>query len=441
MARPRRQPVTEANLCGFKYFQLLTPMLERLHDAGTARDKAHNRQFFFDQYAILLLLYFFSAVITSLRGMQQASGLDKVQRLFGIRRVSLGSLSEATGVFDAELLRQIVQELAQRALPLEHGADAEALRGLTAVDGTILTALPKMFWALWQDSEHRAVKVHLHLDVLKGVPCDATVTPAACSEPAQLQATLEPGRLYVTDRGYASYELYQAILNAGSSFVARIQDTAAFGFKEDRPLTDQDRAAGVVRDALLFRLGTMYGETSFEHPLRLVIVRRTKPDQTVEEMWLLTNRLELTAELVALAYRYRWTVELFFGWMKCILGCRHLLSEDANGVALQCYAALIASLLVVLWTGRKPTKRTWEMIQFYLMGMATLEELERHLAELRARKKGELNVQRPRRNPGRPGCRCACWTPDYPLFHFLTIEYQVTPAASGESALGTRAGI
>ncbi len=74
-------------------------------------------------------------------------------------------------------------------------------------------------------------------------------------------------------------------------------------------------------------------------------------------MWLLTNRVELTAELVALAYRYRWTVELFFRWMKCILGCRHLLSEDANGVAMQGYAALIASLLVVLWTGHKPTKR------------------------------------------------------------------------------------
>ena len=46
--------------------------------------------------------------------------------------------------------------------------------------------------------------------------------------------------------------------------------------------------------------------------------------------------------------------------------------------------ALIASLLMVLWTGRKPNKRTWEMIQFYLQGWASVEELERHLAELSA---------------------------------------------------------
>ncbi len=46
--------------------------------------------------------------------MQQASGLAKVQKLLGVRRTSLGSLSEATGVFAAEPLRAIVQELAKR---------------------------------------------------------------------------------------------------------------------------------------------------------------------------------------------------------------------------------------------------------------------------------------------------------------------------------------
>jgi Transposase DDE domain len=387
MAQPRRLPVREADLGGFKYFQMLMPLLERLHEGGTARDKAGNRQFFFDQYALLLLLYFFNPVITSLRALQQASGLDKAQRLLGIRRVSLGSLSEATEVFDAQALRQIVQELAERALPLEHGASAEALRGLTAVDGTILPALPKMLWALWKDAEHRAVKVHLHFEVFKSVPCDARVTPAACSEPAHLQAMLQPGRLYVIDRGYASYELFQAILKAGSSFVGRVLDTTSFALKEDRPLTDADRAAGVIRDALMFRLGIAYGVTSFYEALRLIVVRRLKPDHTVEELWLVTNRLDLPAELIALAYRYRWTVELFFRWFKCILGCRHLLCQDANGVAIQCYVALIASLLVVLWTGRKPTRRTWEMIQFYLMGWATLEEVQTHLETLKAREK------------------------------------------------------
>jgi IS4 transposase len=86
--------------------------------------------------------------------------------------------------------------------------------------------------------------------------------------------------------------------------------------------------------------------------------------------------------LVALAYRYRWTIELFFRWLKCVLGCRHLLATNANGVAWQVYVALIVSLLITLSTGRKPTKRTLEMLQLYLQGWASLEEVLRHLERL-----------------------------------------------------------
>jgi hypothetical protein len=382
MARQQRPPVTEHQLQHLKYFRLLQPFLERLHNVGTARDRAGNRQLFFDQYISLVLLYFFNPILTSLRSLQQASGLDKVQKCLSIRRTSLGSLSEATGVFAAEPLRHIVHELAQRALPLEQGRQAEALRGLTAVDGTVLPALPRMAWALWQDDQHRAAKMHLHFDVLKGVPAEATLTPAASSEPEQLRVTLQPDRLYVIDRGYASYPLFRAILDGHSSFIGRVKDNTAFTVAEERLVTSPAQAAGVVRDVILARLGTDHHKDYLQRPMRLVVVRRTKPDGSSEELWLLTDRLDLAAELVALAYRYRWTVELFFRWFKCVLGCRHLLAQDANGVAIQVYVALIASLLVVVWTGRKPTKRTWEMIQFYLTGWASLEELEQHLATL-----------------------------------------------------------
>jgi len=384
--RQRRSPVTEKELRHLKYFSMLQPFLERLHDVGTARDRAGNRELFFDQYVCLILLYFFNPVLTGLRSVQQASGLAKVQQRLGVGRTSLGSLSEATGVFDARHLRAMVGELTEKALPLEHGRDAEALRGLTAVDGTLLEALPRMAWALWRDDQHRAAKMHLQFDVLKAVPADATLTPAASSEPAQLRAALQPGRLYVTDRGYASYPLFRAILDAGSSFVGRVKDNTAFTVAEERPLSPEAQAAGVLRDVVVARLGADHHRDCLRQPVRLVIVRRTKPDATVEELWLLTDRLTLPAELVALAYRYRWTIELFFRWFKCVLRCRHLLAYDANGVAIQVYVALIASLLIVLWTGRKPTKRTWEMLQFYFTGWATLEEVQRHLATLTTEK-------------------------------------------------------
>jgi len=380
MAPPRRADIREKDVQGLKYFRLLTPLLEPLHDNATARDRAGNRQLFFDQYAGLLLLMFFTPILTSLRGLQQASGLAKVQKRLGCSRVALGSLSEASRVFDPALLRNILGDLSQQALPLLHGREAEALRGLTAVDGTLLDALPKMAWALWLDEEHRAVKMHLQFDVLKGVPSDATVTCGNGPEIEELRATLQPSRLYVIDRGYAEYQLFQDIIDQGSSFVGRIRDNAVWTVVEERPVSAAARAAGVRSDRVV-RLGCPKSGAVFRQPLRVIEVETGKTDRhgRPEVLLLATDRLDLEAELVALAYRFRWSVELFFRWFKCILGCRHLLATSRNGITIQLYVGLIASLLISLWTGRKPTKRTLEMLQFYFSGWATAEELQAHL--------------------------------------------------------------
>ena len=94
---------------------------------------------------------------------------------------------------------------------------------------------------------------------------------------------------------------------------------------------------------------------------------------------------------MALLYKQRWQIELFFRRVKCILGCRHWLAESPQGVAIEIYLALIAALLLQLYTGQAPNRRMMELIQFYLLGVATLEELwagvERERAQLARRKK------------------------------------------------------
>jgi hypothetical protein len=388
MAASPRRPIQENELKGLKYFQLLRPFLDGLHDDATARDRAGNRRLFYDQYACLLLLYFFNPTVKSLRGIQQASALDKVQRLFGSARVSRGSLSEASRVFDPELLHRIIGDLAAQALPVAQGKEAEALRGLTAVDGSLLPALPKMAWALWLDPQHHAAKMHVHFDVLKGVPVETTVTTGNGSETEQLRATLQAHRLYVIDRGYADYQLFQDIIDAGSSFVGRIRDNAVWTVVEERPVSAAARAAGVRSDRVV-HLGCAKSGAVFRQPLRVLEVAtgKTAAHGRPEILLLATSRLDLDAELVALAYRFRWAVELFFRWLKCILGCRHLLANSREGVTIQVYLAMIASLLISLWVGRKPSVRTLEMIQFYFQGWASEAELTAHLQQLPAPKK------------------------------------------------------
>jgi hypothetical protein len=388
MAPKAKPPVTAKNIQGLKYFHQLRPLLAHLHDVGTDSDRAGNRQLFFDDYAALILLFFFNPTLDSLRSLQQASALDKVQKKLGCRRTSLGSLSAAARDFDAEPLQAIVGELAQQALPLTAGKDAELLRGLTAVDGSLLPALPKMAWALWVDETHRAAKLHLHFDVFKGVPCQATVTDGNGNEKKELRAALQSGRLYVIDRGYAEYQLFQDIIDAQSSFIGRIRDNAVYEVIEERPLSADARQAGVVRDVVVHLGGEQTGAV-FKQPLRVVEVATGNTDRQgrPELLLLASNVLDLDAAWIALGYKFRWTVELFFRWFKCILGCQHLLSTCQNGVAIQVYMALIASVLIVQWTGQKPNKRTFEMLCLYFQGWASERELLAHLRDMAAKKK------------------------------------------------------
>jgi hypothetical protein len=371
---------------GLKYFKLLNGLLDRLHDHATERDRAGNRKLFYDRYGALLLLYFFSPAITSLRALQQASELAKVQKVTGSSRASRGSLSEASSVFDAAPLREILRGLSTQATPIVSGREAEALEKLTAVDGSLLPALSKMLWALWQDDDHRAAKMHLHFDVIRGVPIDATLTEGTGSEREQLRMTLQAGRLYVLDRGYAGYEFFQQIINAKASFIGRIYHNAAYRVIEEREISPEAAAAGVIEHVVVDKLGSEKHKNYLKQPVSVVKVDTGQLDEEGNPriLVLATDRLNLSAELIALGYKYRWAIELFFRWFKCILGCRHLLAQSQNGVAIQMYIALIASLLISLWVGRKPTKRTFEMLCYYLTGWATEEELLAHIEKLKA---------------------------------------------------------
>jgi Transposase DDE domain len=377
--------LTERDVRGLKYFKLLNPLLQGLHECGTKRDVAGNRILHFDQYCSLVLLFYFNPIVDSLRGIQQASKLGKIQKNLGCSRASLGSLSEAARVFDSDLLRDLIPQLVEKALPNAQGKDAKALQGLIAVDGSLLPALPKMVWALWMNDDNRAAKMHVHFDVFKGVPADVTITHGSGSEREQLRKMLLPGHIYVVDRGYEEFQLFQDIVDAGSSFIARVQDKIAYKVLEERPLTKEAKAAGVVSDVIVKRLGTDHHKNVVKQRMRIVKVQTDKLDSkgNPDVLVLVTNLLDLSAELVALGYKHRWAVELFFRWLKCILGCRHLLANNKNGVEIQVYLGMIASLLISLWTGKKPTKRTLEMVQFYFSGLASWEELQAHIESLK----------------------------------------------------------
>ena len=226
--------------------------------------------------------------------------------------------------------------------------------------------------------------MHVAFAVLRQIPVGVTVTAGHASEQSEWRRLVQPGGFYVVDRGYTDSTLFQDLHDVPCRFLARVPHHAAYEVQEERPLSAAAQAAGVRRDCLIGRLGTAHQSRLLPQPFRVVLVAsgKTRGGGTPDLLVLVTNRLDLDAELVAVAYRFRWAVELFFRWLKCVLGCWHLLSQSENGVRLQVYVAIIASLLISLWVGRPPTKRTYEMLCFYLSGWASEAEVIAHIDRL-----------------------------------------------------------
>lgn len=160
------------------------PPSRRISDVGTQRDRAGNRTLFFDQVCSYILLFLFHPLVTSLRGIQQASELPRVQKKLGCPRVSLGSLSEATQVFDPEPVKQIAAELAGQLQPLSKDRRFSEVKHLvTAVDGTVVKTLSRLVEAAYlklptDGRSLSAWRLHTHFDVERGLPHRIGVTGA-----------------------------------------------------------------------------------------------------------------------------------------------------------------------------------------------------------------------------------------------------------------------
>jgi hypothetical protein len=399
----KSEPLREENVQGLKYFNKLGPLLEHLRDVGCQRDKAGNRELFMDQYCALVLLFLFNPCVRSLRALQQASELANVQKKLRCGRASLGSLSEATDVFDPERLRAIIGQLADEVQPSRNVAGPQLAHLVTAVDGSVVKTLSTIAEAAYLKNIHGHSKsgwrLHTHFEVDRSVPVRIDVTSGKNSgktdEKNMLRQNLQADHCYVMDRWYAQFTLFNDIHAKGSSYVCRVRDNSRYEVVETRPLSSEALAAGVLFDEIV-ELGLRTSAAKRPgHPVRLVqvAVTPTKPRGKTRGgktgppsdgiLRIATNLLDVPAEVIAEIYRQRWTIELFFRFFKHVLGCRHLLSTARAGIEIQTYMAIIACLLLALWTGGKPTQRTYEMVCLYWQGWASEDELLAHLQKLK----------------------------------------------------------
>jgi hypothetical protein len=388
-----------ATVQGVKYLRRVFGLLERLEDSGCQRDVAGNRHLLFSHYAGLVLLSLFNPTLQSLNGLSELSRLRKVQRVLGGARASVGSLSESVRVFDPRLLEEIFLELwdsmPERPVANSRSIPEELIRRLTAVDGSALRALPQIIAAAG-DSGTGKWRMHLQFEVWRNVPEQVVLTAdevgGDSDERSILSQTLRPNRIYVMDRGYERYALFEQIVQQGSDYLCRVQHRPA-EVSQERPLSSAAVAAGILHDEIVI-LGRSRNEVGqITHPVRRIVIAAAAPGRQrtdrrqSDTITLLTNLLEPPAECLAAIYRLRWSIELFFRFFKHVLGCRHLLSHKPEGIAIQIYCALIAALLLSQLMGQSLGRRGFELVCLYFQGWAEEDEVIDGLRRLASRAK------------------------------------------------------
>jgi hypothetical protein len=403
---PDDNPLAGCKLQGLKYLDKLLPLFDRLHDVGCQRDRAGNRKLHFDHYCALILLFLLNPVLRSFRALQQASLLEQVRRKVGCSSTSLGSLSEAVEILEPQRLEAIIAELWAEAPPTRGVGKGYVRRVLTAVDGSVVKTLASLAEAAYlrdkNGDTHCGWRFHTQFEIDRQLPVRIEVTSALnggkTDEKHVLRRSLQADRCYVMDRWYAEFALWNEIVAIGSSYVCRIRDNSNLDeVVQERPVSEAARRAGVLRD-IVVKLGTSHKAAARpDHTVRVILIQAEPHQKTGGRkggtagppsdgiLRIATDLLDVPAEIIADIYKHRWSIELFFRFFKHVLGCRHLLSTHPVAIQVQAYCAIIACLLVHLWTGGKPTLRTFEMICLYLQGWATLEELIAHVEKLKTK--------------------------------------------------------
>lgn len=173
--------------------------------------------------------------------------------------------------------------------------------------------------------------------------------------------------------GFYDRQADAGVVTTRAEFVIRLKEAGknapTLEAVEDRPLNDDAKAAGVVSDRLI-RLPGLEKAEKLAVTLREVVV--ACPDG--KQVRLLTNLLTVPAHVIALLYKYRWQIELFFKWLKSYAHFNHLISHNSAGVLLNFYVTIIGVLLMYLHTGYRPSKYAMVLLGAAANG-ATLDEI------------------------------------------------------------------
>jgi len=266
---------------------------------------------------------------------------------------------------------KIFEEFAYYLIDIARGKrsnDSFEIKGkVYAFDSSTIDLCLNVFWWAKFRKAKGGVKLHTLYDITTQIPAFIHITTASVNDMNAMDVIpYESEAYYVFDRGYVDFTRLYKITKHSAYFVIRAKSNLKFERMYSKKV---DKTTGVQCD----QIGKLTGfYVSKQYPEKL---RRIKfyDKQTKRNFVFLTNNLELTSEQIALLYKNRWQVELFFKWIKQHLKIKSFWGTSENAVRIQIYTAIIAYCLVsIMGYDLKIERSTYEILQ--VLGISLLDK-------------------------------------------------------------------
>ena len=247
------------------------------------------------------------------------------------------SFSEAINTRGVQQLFEVFEALVDEAktvLPKAHND----LGDLTLIDGSLIDATLSMYWADYRDGAKKA-KAHLGFDLNHSIPRKLFLTDGKGDERPFVSQIISPGQTSVLDRYYQCHKNFDQWQQERKHFVCRIRANTHKTMIKANEINPQSI---VFYDAIVL-LGTP-GVNQTEEEIRLVGYRVNNVNY-----WVATDRYDLTAEQIAMIYKLRWNIEIFFAWWKRHLKVYHLIARSRYGLMVQMLGGLITYILLAIY--------------------------------------------------------------------------------------------
>ena len=321
------------------FYELASP-LQEIYKAITplvARGNRPLQMTFEDQ--LNTLIYFHLEEHTSARHLLQTLEEEEFARkvIAPSEGIKKSSFSEALNTRGLEQLLEVLQALNVKAKGILPSA-YDDLGDLVAIDGSLIDAVLSMHWADYRVGAKKA-KAHVGFDLNHGIPYKMFLTDGKGDERPFVSTILSPGQTGVMDRYYQCHKNFDLWQKEGKHFVCRIKAGTRKTVIKTNAVNPQ---SFIFYDAIVL-LGTP-GVNQTEKPVRLI-------GYCVNAInyWVATDRFDLLAEHIAMIFKLRWDIEIFFGWWKHHLKVYHLIARSPYGLMVQMLAGLITYILLAIY--------------------------------------------------------------------------------------------